>query len=121
VIAAQRPEMRFVEPKTEAQQALAVVFRARDRLVRQRTELVNALRSTLYEYGHVIPQGIVQLKRIEAILNADGNALPAIVCDAGLRSNYIEMFYNPKSKHVRNGMLSPVDFERQQKMSTEGV
>jgi putative transposase len=25
------------------------------------------------------------------------------------------MFYNPKRKHVRNGMLSPVEFERQQK------
>ena len=30
--------------------------------------------------------------------------------------DYIEMFYNPKRKHVRNGMLSPVEFERQQKM-----
>lgn len=29
---------------------------------------------------------------------------------------YIEMFYNPKRKHVRNGMLSPVEFERQQEM-----
>ncbi len=28
--------------------------------------------------------------------------------------DYIEMFYNPKRKHVRNGMLSPVEFERQQ-------
>ena len=38
--------------------------------------------------------------------------------------DYIEMFYNPKRKHVRNGMLSPVDFERQQEqqeMRTEGV
>lgn len=35
--------------------------------------------------------------------------------------NYIEMFYNPKRKHVRNGMLSPVEFERQQEMRTEGV
>ncbi|CAH1387561.1 transposase [Candidatus Nitrotoga sp. M5] len=35
--------------------------------------------------------------------------------------NYIEMFYNPKRKHVRNGMLSPVEFERQQKLRTEGV
>ena len=35
--------------------------------------------------------------------------------------NYIEMFYNPKRKHVRNGMLSPVEFERQQNMRTEGV
>jgi len=25
------------------------------------------------------------------------------------------MFYNPKRKHVRNGMLSPVEFEKQQK------
>ena len=35
--------------------------------------------------------------------------------------DYIEMFYNPIRKHVRNGMLSPVEFERQQMMSTEGV
>lgn len=35
--------------------------------------------------------------------------------------DYIEMFYNPKRKHVRNGMLSPADFERQQKTRTEGV
>ncbi|MBD3849391.1 IS3 family transposase [Bosea sp. SSUT16] len=30
--------------------------------------------------------------------------------------DYIEMFYNPKRKHVRNGMLSPVEFERQHEM-----
>ncbi len=30
--------------------------------------------------------------------------------------DYIVMFYNPKRKHVRNGMLPPVEFERQQKM-----
>ena len=35
--------------------------------------------------------------------------------------DYIEMFYNPIRKHVRNGMLSPVELERQQMMSTEGV
>lgn len=35
--------------------------------------------------------------------------------------DYIEMFYNPKRKHARNGMLSPVEFERQQKIQTEGV
>jgi transposase len=52
VIAAQRPEMRFVRPKSEDQQACAVLFRARERLLHQRTELVNALRSVLYEYGH---------------------------------------------------------------------
>jgi len=47
VEAALRPTMRFVEPKAEEQQARAVLFRARERLVRQRTELVNALRAVL--------------------------------------------------------------------------
>tara|TARA_R110002110_G_scaffold85816_6_gene223967 strand:- start:6122 stop:6946 length:825 start_codon:yes stop_codon:yes gene_type:complete len=35
--------------------------------------------------------------------------------------DYIEMFYNPKRKHTKNGMLSPVDFERQHETSAEGV
>jgi len=36
--------------------------------------------------------------------------------------DYIEMFYNPKRKHARNGMLSPVDFEkRQRNVNQEGV
>jgi len=35
--------------------------------------------------------------------------------------DYIEMFYNPVRKRVRNGMLSPVEFERQQTLKTEGV
>ncbi len=35
--------------------------------------------------------------------------------------DYIEMFCNPKRKHARNGMLSPVEFERQQKLRAEGV
>lgn len=30
--------------------------------------------------------------------------------------DYIEMFYQPKREHVRNGMLSPADFEKQQKI-----
>ena len=35
--------------------------------------------------------------------------------------DYIEMFYNPTRKHARNGMLSPANFEAQQKTRTEGV
>ena len=35
--------------------------------------------------------------------------------------DYIEMFYNPRRKHTKNGMLSPVDFERQHETITEGV
>lgn len=81
VEAAQRPEMRFVEPKSTDQQARALLFRTREQLVHQRTELVNALRSYLYEYGHVLPIGIASLRRIEAILEDTDNDLPDLVRD----------------------------------------
>jgi transposase len=81
VVAAQRPEMRFVEPKSEDQQACAVLFRARERLLHQRTELVNALRSVLYEYGHVFPKGIAHLRRIEAVVIDPASDLPDLVRD----------------------------------------
>ena len=81
VVAAQRPEMRFFDPKSEDQQACAVLFRARERLLHQRTELVNALRSVLYEYGHVFPKGIAHLRRIEAVLADPASDLPALVRD----------------------------------------
>jgi transposase len=42
--AASRPTMRFVAVKTAEQQARAMLFRTRDLLVRQRTQLINALR-----------------------------------------------------------------------------
>ena len=79
VIAAQRPEMRFVEPKSAEQQSRAILLRARERLVHQRTELVNALRASLYEYGHVVPQGIRQINRIAEILDAPGSDLPDLM------------------------------------------
>jgi hypothetical protein len=35
--------------------------------------------------------------------------------------DYIEMLYNPSRKYARDGMLPPVEFERQQKAQSEGV
>ncbi len=79
VIAAQRPEMRFVEAKCTEQQSRAILFRGRERLVHQRTELVNALRACLYEFGHVVPQGIHQLGRIKDILDEPNSDLPELM------------------------------------------
>ncbi len=59
--AAQRPSMRFVPVKSEESQASAAVFRARDLLVRQRTQLINALRGLLAEYGWVAPKGLFHM------------------------------------------------------------
>jgi transposase len=53
--AAQRPSMRFVAMKSERQQAAGLVFRTRDLLVRQRTQLINAIRGHLAQ-GARFPQ-----------------------------------------------------------------
>lgn len=56
--AVRRPTMRFVEIKTEDQQAILAIHRTRDLAVRQRTQLANMIRSLLREFGHILPIGI---------------------------------------------------------------
>jgi len=54
--AASRPSMRTVAVKDEEQQAQAMLSRTREMFVRQRTQLINAVRAHLAEYGIVLPQ-----------------------------------------------------------------
>ena len=78
--AAQRPSMRFVLVKSEAQQAAAMVFRGRDLLARQRTQISNAQRSHMAEYDWVAPKGLAHLGKLAALLED-----PSVVPD-GVRS-----------------------------------
>lgn len=55
--AASRPTMRFVPIKTLRQQDLQSLHRVRERLVGQRTSLINHIRGLLAEYGVVLPKG----------------------------------------------------------------
>ena len=78
--------MRFVAVKTEEQQAQAMLFRTRDLLVRQRTQLVNALRGHLAEHGVVAPQGLVNVKRLAAAIDGStDDSLPSLVRELGQR------------------------------------
>src|SRR3954452_21953819 len=54
--AATRPTMRFVPLKAEAQLDVQALHRARERLVAERTALINQLRALLLERGIVLPQ-----------------------------------------------------------------
>src|SRR3954447_7979141 len=74
--AAQRSSMRFVPVKSEEQQANGVVFRARDLLVRQRTQCINALRGHLSEYGYVFPQGITHADVVIAHVEDPASSVP---------------------------------------------
>ena len=52
--AASRPTMRYVSVKSTEQQSQGMAFRTRDLFVRQRSQLVNALRGHSAKYGGVV-------------------------------------------------------------------
>ena len=72
--AATRPTMRFVELKSEAQLAMQTLHRARDRLVGERTALINQLRAVLLERGLVVPHGRRKLEQVLAALLDEAGA-----------------------------------------------
>ena len=72
-----RPNMRFVPIKSEEQQALLMVHRARDLMVQSRTAQVNQIRGLLGEFGVVVAQGVDRLQRaLPDILEDAENGLP---------------------------------------------
>lgn len=80
--AALRPTMRSVAVKTAEQQAQAMLFRTRDLLVGQRTQLINALRGHLAEHGIVLAKGIGNIDRLATRLEEE-EGLPDLVRDLG--------------------------------------
>ncbi|BBU64107.1 hypothetical protein MSC49_40420 (plasmid) [Methylosinus sp. C49] len=70
--AATRPTMRFVELKTQDQLDFQTLHRSRDRLVGERTALINQLRAILLERGIVVPKGKRHLADYLAVLLDEG-------------------------------------------------
>jgi transposase len=64
--AATRPTMRFVELKSAEQLDMQSLHRVRDRLVGERTALINQLRAVLMERGLTVPQGRRKLEQYVA-------------------------------------------------------
>lgn len=75
--AATRPTMRFVEVKSQAQSDVQALHRARERLVSERTALINHLRALLLERGIVVPKGRRKLEEEIAVF-ADEDAIEAL-------------------------------------------
>lgn len=73
--AALRPQMRFVSPNTVEQQDLQNIHRVRERVVKQRTMLVNQIRGLLLEYGVTVVQGVNPLRQeLGRIIAEDANS-----------------------------------------------
>jgi transposase len=69
--AVRRPTMRFVRVKSAEQQAQLMQHRARDVLMRQRTQLINAMRAHMAELGITAPQGREGIKQLLASIGND--------------------------------------------------
>jgi transposase len=79
--AVQRPGMKFVAVKTEAQQSVLTLHRVREQLVKMRQMQVNQVHGLLYEFGAVVQagrQGMADAARAVAKL---ADTLPAMVID----------------------------------------
>ena len=77
--AVSRPTMRFVPIKTVEQQAQRALHRARDLLVRQRTQAGNAIRAMLYETGLISAKGRSGLGELVVRIEADGSDIPSLL------------------------------------------
>ena len=78
-----RPSMRFVALKSEEHQAVLMLHRSRELLVRQHTMLVNALRAHLAEFGIVMKQGKAGAAEVASVVqDADNSALSLAVREA---------------------------------------
>src|SRR5471030_766368 len=72
--AVRRPTMRFVQVKSSEQQGRLMLHRTRDLLMRQRTQVINALRAQLAELGIVDAQGREGIKELLKIIASEEDA-----------------------------------------------
>jgi transposase len=86
-----RPNMRFVAIKSEEQQSVLMVHRARTLVMANRTAQVNQIRGLLAEFGLVVPKGVARLRRdLPGILEDAENGLPDLAREvlAGLLEQF---------------------------------
>jgi transposase len=87
--AASRPTMRYVPVKTADQQAALMLAASRERLVRSRTQLANAIRGHAAEFGLIAAKGASHVAELLAMVQADAS-IPEVARQvfAGLAENH---------------------------------
>lgn len=75
--AVQRPNMRFVTPRSEEQQTLSAQVRVRESLVRRRNAVTNQLHGFMLEFGVEYPKGRKTVLKIGQIISQHEGEIPA--------------------------------------------
>jgi transposase len=109
--AASRPAMRFVTPKTEAQQTLSALHRVRESLIRDRTKSSNQMHGFLLEFGVSLPVGPAVIARLPTIL-ADHELPPRMIA-------ILERLYD-HYKYL-SGQISEIDKEMRRQLADDDL
>jgi transposase len=100
VIAARQPEMRFVPINSEADQDIQSIHRMRDRLVGEKTALINQARGLLAEYGITTKKGVSAIKKLLAEIAGDSDE-EIYKVTAMMRELSMELYDELKDKEAR--------------------
>jgi transposase len=74
-----RPTMRFVPIKEIDQQDIQALHRVRERLISERTALINEVHGLMHEYGIVLPKGVSKFRQaVVATLESENEKLTAL-------------------------------------------
>lgn len=124
--AARRPDLKCVEPRTLAQTDMIQVHRVLDRMVRQRTALINQIRGFLNEYGIVVVQGKERLlAAMPDLLEDAGNGLTpssrALLQEMQQQWRYANEAIERIEKGLRNQARTDDDARRLMKLNGVAV
>lgn len=109
--AASSPSMRFVQPRTEAQQAMRALHRIRESLVSDKVKTTNQMHAFLLESGISIPTGVAVVKRLSTVLAE--NELPPYLAQLLMRlyAHYIYLV----------GQITELEIALEQELSCDEV
>lgn len=119
-----RPNMRFVAVKSEEQQAVLMVHRARTLVLANRTAQVNQIRGLLGEFGLVVPQGVARLRQaLPDILEDAENGLPDLAREVlcGLRAQLHELDVRMSAYDRQIRMLAQASEPARRLMQIEAI
>jgi transposase len=119
-----RPNMRFVAVKSEGQQAVLMVHRARTLVLANRTAQVNQIRGLLGEFGLVVPQGVARLRQaLPDILEDAENGLPDLAREVlcGLLAQFHELDVRVSAYDRQIRMLAQASEPARRLMQIEAI